>query len=255
MAKKLYEESNIQAIAVAIRENAPIEDKFTTAEMAGGVSSACSYQNEAGYSKGRDEGFEEGVSVGREIGFDEGKTEGITEGIQTEQAVTDAFLSDKNIGDYVNDRVTELAAYAFGFKTSMLSAKLGNVTKINGYAFANASGAKVIELPSLTTILSASQFSGCKALERLDLGVVNNIPNACFSNATVLDTIILRKTSITTLANVGAFNGTPYASGGSGGKIYVPSALIEQYKTATNWSVVFGYGTVEFVSLEGSEYA
>lgn len=183
------------------------------------------------------------------------RNEGITEGIQTEQAVTDAILSDKNIGDYVNDRVTELSAYAFGFKASMLSAKFGNVTRVNGYTFASSSAVKSIEIPRLITISSASQFAGCKALERLDLGVVNNIPNACFSNATVLDTIILRKTSITTLANVGAFTGTPFANGGSGGKIYVPSALIEQYKTATNWSVVFGYGTVEFVALEGSEYA
>ena len=38
------------------------------------------------------------------------------------------------------------------------------------------------------------------------------------------------------------------------GRIYVPAALIEQYKTETNWSALYGYGNFEFTAIEGSEY-
>jgi hypothetical protein len=48
---------------------------------------------------------------------------------------------------------------------------------------------------------------------------------------TALTTLILRKTDgICTM---------PYASTvGSGVKVYVPSALVEEYKVATNWSAI-----------------
>jgi hypothetical protein len=49
-----------------------------------------------------------------------------------------------------------------------------------------------------------------------------------------LTTVILRSESLCTLENVSAFNGTPIASGT--GCIYVPAALVNSYKTATNWS-------------------
>jgi hypothetical protein len=56
------------------------------------------------------------------------------------------------------------------------------------------------------------------------------------------------------LINVSAFVSTPFASGGTGGTVYVPAALVETYKTATNWSTLYAAGTCNFVALEGSEY-
>lgn len=58
MAKKLYEESNIQAIADTIRENLPedfAEVTYTTAEMPGGIVEACNYQSGVGFKDGCEE--------------------------------------------------------------------------------------------------------------------------------------------------------------------------------------------------------
>lgn len=56
------------------------------------------------------------------------------------------------------------------------------------------------------------------------------------------------------LANVNAFANTPFKSGGAGGEIYVPSALIDTYKASANWSTLDGYGTVTWKAIEGSIY-
>ena len=64
----------------------------------------------------------------------------------------------------------------------------------------------------------------------------------------------LRSETVCTLSNVNAFNNTPFASGETGGTVYVPQALIEDYKIATNWSTLYEAGTCNFVAIEGSEY-
>lgn len=37
-------------------------------------------------------------------------------------------------------------------------------------------------------------------------------------------------------------------------KIYVPSALIDSYKAASVWTTINGYGYVEWLPIEGSEW-
>ena len=49
-----------------------------------------------------------------------------------------------------------------------------------------------------------------------------------------------------------AKDGTQWA--GTGGTIYVPQALLSSYPTATNWSVVHGWGTITWTAIEGSYY-
>ena len=65
---------------------------------------------------------------------------------------------------------------------------------------------------------------------------------------------MLRKTSVTTLGNVAHFDGTPFASGGTGGTLYVPQALIADYQAATNWSTILGYANNKILPIEGSIY-
>ena len=103
--------------------------------------------------------------------------------------------------------------------------------------------------------------SGARPLALVDWGLAN-VPNNFVNYAINFKTLILRKTSIATLANTGAFTGTPFASGGSGGTIYIPKALYDHlgdgtsldYKAASNWSTVNGYGTITWAKLEGSPY-
>lgn len=207
--------------------------------------------HEFGYTEGFQEGYDDGFAVGEESGI----AVGIEQGRQAEQTVTDAILSNVNIGHYYNDRITTLSAHAFNYHSSLLSINLPNVESTSINAISNCGSLTEAHLPKLTRGGTNALFAGCSKLEFADLGVTDAISTNTFLNCASLKVVVLRRTAgVPTLANLNAFNGTPYASGGSGGKIVLPSALIEQIKTATNWSVLYGYGTVEFVALEVSEY-
>ena len=102
-------------------------------------------------------------------------------------------------------------------------------------------------------------FSNNSTLEALDLGNVASIPSNAFASCTNFDTLILRKNdSICTIGtNSNAFNNTPFGnSTWSGGKIYVPQALIETYETNLGrWATILSKNANnEFVAIEGSEY-
>jgi hypothetical protein len=86
----------------------------------------------------------------------------------------------------------------------------------------------------LTSIPSQSFYS-CTNLKHADCGQASSIAAQAFNACTSFTELILRKSdAICTLSNVNAINNT--AIGKGTGYIYVPSVLIETYKTATNWS-------------------
>lgn len=77
MAKKLYEEENIRAIANKIRQFAWNKSAtYTTKEMPGAIESACQNEYEDGYSNGWDLGWDDGWQEGFEEGYHQGKAEG-----------------------------------------------------------------------------------------------------------------------------------------------------------------------------------
>lgn len=67
-------------------------------------------------------------------------------------------------------------------------------------------------------------------------------------NRSLIETMIIRNVGVVPLSNVAYLTNTLNCT------IYVPSNLIESYKTATNWSTVYAQGKVNFVALEGSKY-
>jgi hypothetical protein len=100
-------------------------------------------------------------------------------------------------------------------------------------------------------------FWNCKKLTVADFGALNSILGINvygFENCSALTDLILRPNHVVGLANKNAFDGSTFKNGGTGGNIYVPSALIESYRTATNWSVVDGWGTITWKAIEGSQY-
>ena len=100
--------------------------------------------------------------------------------------------------------------------------------------FRDCSALENVTFPKATSVESQAMY-GCSALTYADLPICKKIGAQGFYNCTSLETLILRRSdAICTLANVSAFTGTKIASGE--GYIYVPSARIESYKTATNWS-------------------
>lgn len=237
MSKKLYEESDVQAIANAIRTKNGLTDTYTVSQMAAAVLAISSV---------------------------------------ADHTVEDAIIT-RTITEYSNDRITSLGFYAFArcynltkvdlpnlkesgsnsiFQDckSLVSVNIPLAEKLGTSAFDGCTSLTTINLPSVTN-LGVGVFNGCTSLATINLPVVtyvgNTFPNCTsltmldfpllriiqhtsFKGCTSLSYLILRKADLVcSLANVNAFTNTPIESGT--GYIYVPSALIDTYKTATNW--------------------
>ena len=162
-------------------------------------------------------------------------------------------IIDRSIaGSYVNNRVTSIGDYAFyncsrltsveflvatsistrAFNgcSSLTSVEFPAVTYIGSSAFSSCSKLASVEIPAVTTI-GGSAFYGCSSLTTIDFPAVTSIGDYAFYNCSRLTTLILRNTSqVATLSSTNAFSGALNAI------IYVPDALVNDYKAATNWS-------------------
>ena len=126
-----------------------------------------------------------------------------------DHTVEDSIVT-RTITEYSNDRVTTIGATAFQYCYSLMT----------------------IDFPLVTTI-KASAFYACKELKTADFSLATLIAQSVFNLCYKLCALILRKNTVCTLSNTNALTNTPIASGT--GYIYVPSALINEYKAATNW--------------------
>lgn len=113
-------------------------------------------------------------------------------------------------GDYTNDRVTTVGAYAFQNCSGLTSVSFPNVTSIGDYA-----------------------FNAAHKLAKADLPKVTSIGQHGFSAANALEALILRNTEKVCSLGSDAVSYTKISSGS--GYIYVPAALVDSYKAAGNW--------------------
>jgi hypothetical protein len=153
--------------------------------------------------------------------------------------------------------ITSIGRYAFAGCTSLKTVNLtGCTTAGNDYGFSGCSSLESVTFSSsYNGQIKISMFAGCSSLPLMDCKNATAINANAFNGASALKTLILRKTdAITTLANINAFTGTPFASGGTGGTLYVPSDLIASYEAATNWSTILGYSNNSIQAIEGSIY-
>lgn len=128
---------------------------------------------------------------------------------------------------------TSIGSNAFRGCSALTEINAPKVTDTGTYAF-YACGLKSVNFPLLTPIRQ-NCFSSCKKLEKADFGAAEAIGQEALAYAIALRTLILRNTSkICTLTNKNALRDTRMNY--DDGYIYVPAALIETYKTATNWS-------------------
>ena len=189
-----------------------------------------------------------------------------------DHADEDAIVSG-TITDYTNDRVTSIGDYAFYFCTSLASANIPAATSIGDhafnkctsltsvdftaatsigtYAFAYCSNLTLANLPAVTSI-GDYVFYFCTSLASANLPAVTSIETSAFQGCSQLTSLILRVTTqVCTLSNTNAFNNTPIASGT--GYIYVPAALIDSYKTATNWTTYANqFRALESYTVDGT---
>ena len=183
------------------------------------------------------------------------------------------------VGELTLNTATKINNYAFAYKTSITRVIAPNVLTINGSAFEGCSGLlsfslpnatigasqtraffgcnklTVAVLPSLTGETMGSTFQNCTLLASADFGPsTTKVSNNTFNNSPAMRALILRGSSVVALGswNVGCLGGI--YSNPSASTIYVPSALISSYETATNWSSAYSAG-VTFSSIENSIYA
>lgn len=126
---------------------------------------------------------------------------------------------------------------------------------IQGFAGAKTLLSGTVEFPNLIST-NRGAMENCTGLECAIIGqkYTTAIASQCFKGCTALKTLVLRSETYCPIASVNVFDGTPFASGGPGGTVYVPTALIEEYQNDTNWSALYAEGTCNFAAIEGSEY-
>ena len=121
---------------------------------------------------------------------------------------TFAKLVDRSIEEFYDDRLKNLKISAFRGCTSL----------------------KKVVLPLVTELVTNS-FGGCTSLESIDLSSLNKF-NTSLPSAKLVRVILRNESIVATLTLSNAFSNAPNAI------IYVPDSLVEDYKSATNWSAI-----------------
>ena len=148
-----------------------------------------------------------------------------------------------------------IGAVAFGYCINLTTVVFPAATNIGPSAFAQCTGLTTVDLPVATSIgigafqgsglttvvfpaatsIGDDAFSQCTGLTTVDFPVATSIGNNTFRSCTGLTALILRSTEqACTLSHTNSFIDTPIATGT--GYIYVPAALVDSYKAATNWT-------------------
>ena len=204
-----------------------------------------------------------------QISYDWANSKGFADAIATIPSGSDELpgilANTTNVLD--DDTVTAINRdFAFRGLTSLQKVYLANLassTKL-GSPFYECSNLEEVAMPKLTTAPNntSGSFQFCSKLQIADIGGWARLGGNEFSGCTLLNTLILRRTSITVLASTNTFNNSPFASGGTGGTIYIPESLYNHlgdggsndYKAASNWATIDGYGTITWAKIEGSLY-
>lgn len=169
-------------------------------------------------------------------------------------------LISGTLTEYIDPQVTTLAHSAFYNRTSLTSVIVHSVTHIGSNAFYSVSAP--LAFPNLTSFAAYALYN-CKS-SVVDFGATfhANIMNYLFDNATNLKNLIFRYNGIVPLVNIAQSMPPSFVSNGTGGTIYIPKTLYDHlgdgtaldYKSASNWSTIDGYGTITWAQIEGSQY-
>ena len=133
----------------------------------------------------------------------------------------------------------------------------GNGVTLPSYVFNANNASFIIVARGVIKLGTQNVFRGNSGLTLLDLTYTsgNGIGANTFYSDSTFKTLILRSSTVVPLSNTNAFsNATAFRSGGKGGTLYVPSALISSYESATNWSTILGYTNNQILPIEGSIY-
>ena len=135
--------------------------------------------------------------------------------------------------------VTSIGNNAFYFCSSLASITIPTgVTSIGDYAFKSCSALASITIPAGVTSIGNNAFSNCAALASITIPAgVTSIGNNAFNNCYGMRYYDFSAcTAIPTLSDINAFKNIP-----SDCQMLIPSALYNNWKTATNWATYARY--------------
>lgn len=136
--------------------------------------------------------------------------------------------------------------------TSFFSDSIYNLPR-NFFDTCTALETAVIASSNLEYKTAVNCFGSCTSLESVDITNTRDISSSAFNGATSLAMLVLRRSdAISALSNINAFNNTPFASGQSGGNLYVYADQIADYQAASNWSTILGYANNQIKSIEST---
>ena len=135
--------------------------------------------------------------------------------------------------------VTNIGSNAFDYCFSLTSITIpSSVTIIRSNAFQNCHSLTSITIPNSVKTIGEIAFQSCRSLTSVTIpssvtSIGSNAFNYCFS---IIEYDFSTFTSVPTLSNKNAFNDINGLC-----KMLIPSALIDTWKAATNWSTYAKY--------------
>ena len=225
MAKRTVEESSLTAVADAIRERGGTSDQMVFPD--GFVSAVEPLVHAEDYL----------ASV-------QNKTiKEIVNGKMTGTILNDFQRDSLNLEKVDLPLITTLKSACFNGCKNLKSINFPSVTTIEAAAFGMCHRLRSVYFPSLTTITGwGAAFQVCITMKRAYFPKLTSIAGGnTFGACQELTYLILGADTVCTIPSTDTFNGTPIAgvtqhNAGVPGYIYVPAALVDSYKAATNWS-------------------
>ena len=170
--------------------------------------------------------------------------------------ITHRFIR-RSITEITSENITVIGPSAFSYCQQLTTLSMPNVTIVSDNAFNNCIALTSINLPNVTNInygvfsgctklpeivlpnideIGQQVFNGCSKLTKVDLGKLTILNALAFNGCKTLESVIIRSDSVCTLINISAFNNTLIKTSTNSGYIYVPSNLVDSYKSASNWA-------------------
>lgn len=208
----------LENIADAIRGKTGATDTMTPDQMAAAI-----------------DGLEIG---GGNTDAEDGIIDGSISGHYTNPRVTkitnDTFSQRKALSSVSFPNVESISSYAFYGCSNLTTIDFPQATSIGPYAFQRCSNLTTVDLPQATSI-GTSAFNACGNLQTADFPKVTSIGSGAFGVCANLYAVVLRNEGgVCTLTDTSALERSGIESGI--GYIYVPDALVDNYKSASNWA-------------------
>ena len=255
MANVLVEETSLSNIASAIRVKNGSTAVYKPGEMAAAITNL-----PTGGSGGGSSDIEDGLIMDTLVNYENTTATKIKRHCfeNSNTLATATFTNVIEVGNrafsdcYLLSQITlpeatTLGTFCFDNDRKLSTVNCPKVKTVGQSAISWCQSLQSINLPEAETIETIA-FAYCTVLTKVDLGNCKQFPGTRqFAECKKLTTLILRGNTVCSAVypvnnnDDGALYGTPIVDQSLGqGYVYVPRALVDEYKKATNWAEIAG---------------